>query len=74
MTNNQVENLPIIGRNVYTLLALTPGVQSSSFANNVIGIQQQVTMINGGTENSMKRLSFSEVISRSAPPPKRVAN
>src|SRR5216683_3178103 len=48
--NTEVDNLPIVGRNVYDLLALTAGVQNST-QSNVLGYPQQVVYINGGTNN-----------------------
>jgi hypothetical protein len=56
--NAQVENLPIVGRNVYTLLELTPGVQSSAFTDTAVGFQQQVTMINGGTDGGAGSVGY----------------
>jgi hypothetical protein len=56
--NNEIESLPIVGRNLYTLLTLTPGVQSSAFANNVVGFQQQVTMMNGGTDGGAGSVGY----------------
>jgi hypothetical protein len=56
--NAQVENLPIVGRNVYTLLELTPGVQSSQFIDTAVGFQQQVTMINGGTDGGAGSVGY----------------
>ena len=45
----EIENLPIVNRNVYTLLSLTPGVQSN--ANSIVlGYPEQRTIINGGVD------------------------
>src|SRR5579859_1512078 len=45
----ELENLPIVNRNVYTLLSLTPGVQSN--ANSIVlGYPEQRTIINGGVD------------------------
>lgn len=45
----EIENLPIVNRNVYTLLSLTPGVQSN--ANSIVlGYPEQRTLINGGVD------------------------
>src|SRR5215469_13011115 len=47
--NKEIENLPIVNRNVYTLLSLTPGVQSN--ANSIVlGYPEQRTLINGGVD------------------------
>lgn len=47
--NQEILNLPIVNRNVYTLLSLTPGVQSN--ANSIVlGYPEQRTLINGGVD------------------------
>src|SRR6266851_907809 len=55
--NTEVDNLPIVGRNVYDLLALTAGVQNST-QSNVLGYPQQVVYINGGTDNFVGSVSY----------------
>jgi hypothetical protein len=45
----EIENLPIVNRNVYTLLDLTPGVQRSD-NSIVLGYPEQRTLINGGVD------------------------
>ncbi len=57
VTNEEVDNLPIVNRNVYDLLTLTPGVQSSSNINT-LGYPQQVVYINGGTDNFVGSVSY----------------
>jgi hypothetical protein len=52
--NAEITNLPIVGRNVYTLLNLTPGVDSN-VNSIVLGYPQQVTMINGGVDGGAGR-------------------
>ncbi len=47
--NKEIENLPIVDRNVYSLLTLVPGVQTSENAN-VLGFPAQTTLINGGVD------------------------
>jgi hypothetical protein len=44
----EVDKLPIVDRNVYSLFNLVAGVQSNSFGNT-LGYPQQVVQINGGT-------------------------
>ena len=56
--NAEVVNLPIVNRNVYTLLTLTPGVQSSAFTDTAVGLQQQVTMINGGVDGGAGSVAY----------------
>lgn len=55
--NTEVDNLPIVGRNVYDLLGLTAGVQTST-QSNVLGYPQQVVYINGGTDNFVGSVSY----------------
>lgn len=57
VTNVEVDNLPIVNRNVYDLLSLTPGVQASSNVNT-LGYPQQVVYINGGTDNFVGSVSY----------------
>lgn len=46
--NAEIINLPIVNRDVYSLLNLTPGVESSE-SGNAFGFSEQRTMINGGS-------------------------
>ncbi len=55
--NTEVENLPIVNRNVYTLLQLTPGVQSSQ-NSIVLGYPEQRTLINGGVDGGAGSVSY----------------
>ncbi len=55
--NNEITNLPIVNRNVYTLLTLTPGVQSS--ANSIVlGYPEQRTMIHGGVDGGSGSVAY----------------
>lgn len=58
----QLENLPLVDRNVYTLTALTPGVQSTSATQTVpsivLGYPEQRTMINGGVDGGAGSVSY----------------
>lgn len=49
--NKEIENLPIVNRNVYDLLSLVPGVSLNS-TTNTLGYPQQVVLINGGVQIS----------------------
>jgi hypothetical protein len=55
--NSEIINLPIVGRNVYTLLNLTPGVDSN-VNSIVLGYPQQVTMINGGVDGGAGSVNY----------------
>ena len=49
--------LPLVNRNVYTLLQLIPGVESSQ-NSIVLGYPEQRTMINGGTDGGSGSVSY----------------
>jgi hypothetical protein len=55
--NTEITTLPIVGRNVYTLLSLTPGVSSSS-SSIVLGYPEQRTMINGGVDGGAGSVNY----------------
>jgi hypothetical protein len=48
VTTTEIANLPLVNRDVYSLLNLTPGVESSE-SGNAFGFAEQRTMINGGS-------------------------
>jgi hypothetical protein len=55
--NAEITTLPIVGRNVYTLLQLTAGVESS--ANSIVlGYPEQRTMINGGVDGGAGSVNY----------------
>ena len=62
--NEEIVNLPLVNRNAYQLLQLTPGVQNSSFnpgqPNPVItlGYPEQRTFINGGVDGGAGSVSY----------------
>jgi Carboxypeptidase regulatory-like domain/TonB dependent receptor len=62
--NEEVVNLPLVNRNAYQLLQLTPGVQNTSFnpgqPNPVItlGYPEQRTFINGGVDGGAGSVSY----------------
>jgi hypothetical protein len=55
--NRQVDNLPLVGRDVYQLLTLTPGVQLTQSINNT-GFPEQHTLINGSTDGTVGQISY----------------
>jgi hypothetical protein len=55
--NAEINNLPIVNRNVYTLLSLTPGVQNS-VNTIVLGYPEQRTFINGGVDGGAGSVSY----------------
>jgi outer membrane receptor protein involved in Fe transport len=55
--NAEITQLPIVGRNVYTLLTLTPGVESS--ANSIVlGYPEQRTIINGSADSGAGSVNY----------------
>jgi hypothetical protein len=55
--NREIVNLPIVNRNVYALLSLTPGVESN--ANSIVlGYPEQRTLINGGVDGGAGSVSY----------------
>jgi hypothetical protein len=54
---SEITSLPIVGRNVYTLLSLTPGVSAN--ANSIVlGYPEQRTMINGGVDGGAGSVNY----------------
>ena len=65
--NKEIENLPLVERNVFTLLDLTPGVQSNNSgvatastatSNLSLGFPEQRTLINGGTDGGTGSVNY----------------
>jgi hypothetical protein len=57
VSNVEIENLPLVGRNVYQLLSLTPGVQSNTNTNS-LGFPEQHIYINGSTDDFTGQVSY----------------
>lgn len=55
--NVEIDNLPLVDRNVYALLDLTPGVQNNSVANP-LGFPEQHVKINGSTDSAVGQVSY----------------
>ena len=65
--SREIENLPLVERNVYTLLDLTPGVQSNNngvftastgTSSFILGYPEQRTLINGGTDGGTGSVNY----------------
>ncbi len=65
--SREIENLPLVERNVYALLDLTPGVQSNNTgvatasaatSSLVLGFPEQRTIINGGTDGGTGSVNY----------------
>jgi hypothetical protein len=55
--NREIVDLPIVNRNVYTLLDLTPGVQRND-NSIVLGYPEQRTLINGGMDGGAGSVNY----------------
>lgn len=55
--NREIVDLPIVNRNVYTLLDLTPGVQRND-NSIVLGYPEQRTLINGGVDGGAGSVNY----------------
>jgi hypothetical protein len=65
--SREIENLPLVERNLYALLDLTPGVQSNNSgvatasaatSNLSLGFPEQRTLINGGTDGGTGSVNY----------------
>jgi hypothetical protein len=64
--NVEIDNLPLVDRNVYTLLDLTPGVQNNNAAGsggnggviNPLGYPEQHVKINGSTDSGVGQVAY----------------
>ena len=55
--NVQIDNLPLVGRDTYRLLGLTPGVQSNNTTNS-LGFPELHVYINGSTDDFTGQVSY----------------
>ena len=55
--NAEIANLPLVNRNVYSLLDITPGVQRND-NSIVLGYPEQRTLINGGTDGGAGSVNY----------------
>ena len=55
--NAEITQLPIVGRNIYSLLTLTPGVTSSQ-NSSTLGFPEQRTQINGGVDAAIGSVNY----------------
>jgi outer membrane receptor protein involved in Fe transport len=66
VSNIEIDNLPLVDRNVYTLLDLTPGVQNNNAAGtggnggviNPLGYPEQHVKINGSSDSGVGQVSY----------------
>ncbi|SNS97928.1 Carboxypeptidase regulatory-like domain-containing protein [Granulicella rosea] len=55
--NREVDNLPLVNRDTYTLLNLVPGVQNVTQENS-IGVPMEHVIINGASDNMVGQVSY----------------
>jgi carboxypeptidase family protein len=55
--NTEIVNLPLVNRNVYSLLDITPGVERND-NSIVLGYPEQRTLINGGTDGGAGSVNY----------------
>lgn len=55
--NAEISNLPLVNRNVYSLLDITPGVERND-NSIVLGYPEQRTLINGGTDGGAGSVNY----------------
>ncbi len=66
VSNVEIDNLPLVDRNVYALLDLTPGVQNNNNAGagsnggviNPLGYPEQHVKINGSSDSGVGQVSY----------------
>jgi outer membrane receptor protein involved in Fe transport len=57
ISNVEIDNLPLVGRNAYQTLNLVPGVQSNS-TTNTLGFPEVHVYINGSTDDFTGQVSY----------------
>jgi outer membrane receptor protein involved in Fe transport len=57
VSNVEIDNLPLVGRNTYQLLNLTPGVQANNTTNS-LGFPELHVYINGSTDDFVGQVSY----------------
>jgi len=59
VTNADIENLPLVNRDIYTLLTLTPGVDNTESATDNFGAPMQSTIVNGSPNSGIGSVNYS---------------
>jgi outer membrane receptor protein involved in Fe transport len=57
--NEDIENLPLVNRDVYSLLTLTPGVDLTQQATDSFGAPQQQTLLNGSPNSGIGSVNYT---------------
>ena len=58
-TNTEIDNLPLVNRDIYTLLNLTAGVDTTDQATDNFGAPMQVTVVNGSPNSGIGSVNYS---------------
>ena len=59
VTNKEIETLPLVNRDLYTLLTLTAGVDNTDAATDNFGAPMQATAINGSPNSSIGSVNYT---------------
>jgi hypothetical protein len=59
VTNTEIDNMPLVNRDVYTLLTLTAGVDTTGQATDSFGAPMQVTLVNGSPNSGIGSVNYN---------------
>jgi hypothetical protein len=59
VTNKEIETLPLVNRDLYTLLTLTAGVDTTDAATDNFGAPMQATLMNGSPNSSIGSVNYT---------------
>ena len=59
VTNHDIDNMPLVNRDVYTLLTLTAGVDTTGQATDSFGAPMQVTLVNGSPNSGIGSVNYN---------------
>ena len=57
--NQQIDSLPLVDRDLYSLLMLAPGVDTTGEASDNFGTPQRVTLINGSPNSGIGSVNYN---------------
>ena len=58
-TNTEIDNLPLVNRDIYTFFNLTAGVDTTDQATDNFGAPMQVTVVNGSPNSGIGSVNYS---------------
>ena len=59
VTNRDIDNMPLVNRDVYTLLTLTAGVDTTGQATDNFGAPMQATIVNGSPNSGIGSVNYN---------------